>query len=129
MAFSLSVIFAAVYFLCFMLSSDLVSTRFAAETGGFVQKWLPPSLISIAGTLFCIIPLFVFKDKRIAVCAFALILLYAVLIALYIAGIYHGEERAVYLNILALYMGMPAFWGNLISWPLYFFLAKHPRKI
>ncbi|MDR1901325.1 MAG: hypothetical protein LBQ88_03445 [Treponema sp.] len=124
-AFSLSLLYAAVYGLAYVLTADLVAALVPPE-GNFLQKWLPPSIISISASLLCSIPLFFVTDKRIVLGAFALLALYGVLTAGGIILGFQGESRAVLLTLLGLYLGLPAFWGNGVIWTLY--TLKYRKK-
>jgi hypothetical protein len=119
-AFLLSLVFAAVYILAYILSAPLVAKVVPPETGSFGQTWLPPSLISIAASLPCVVPLFFIKDKRIVLAAFLLLVIYTALMGLMFFAKYSGGERNVMLTLLLLYLGLPGFWGSVLAFGIYF---------
>ncbi|MDR0389354.1 MAG: hypothetical protein LBH73_04745 [Spirochaetaceae bacterium] len=124
-AFSLSLCYAAVYIFCYIISAGLVAALAPFETGSFLQKWLPPSLISIAGTLPCLIPLFILKDKKTALLAFVLLGLYGLCFIVFIMTQFRGRDQAVFLNLALIYLAAPAFWGNALAFACYgLFLRK-----
>jgi hypothetical protein len=126
-AFSLSLLYAAVYGLTYALTADLVAALVPLEAANFFQKWLPPSLLSIAASLICGIPLFFAGDKRVVLGAFALLALYALLLAGGILLGFSGESRTFLLTPLLFYIGFPALWGNGIIWALYLLFRKKLR--
>ncbi|MDR1211448.1 MAG: hypothetical protein LBK40_04370 [Spirochaetaceae bacterium] len=128
-AFSVSLIVVFAYFAFYMLSAGAVAFFWPDETGGFIAKWLPPSLVSIVASIPWAILLFVMRDKRVIPAAFVFLLVYTALIALFVTNTYSGEERSALLNLVFIYLGLPAFWGGLISFGLYsaFFRNRTPR--
>jgi hypothetical protein len=116
LAFSLSLLYAGVYGLAYVLTADLVSRFVPLEAANFLQKWLPPSLICITASILCGAPLFFVKDRRVILGAFALLGFYAVLTAAGVALGFDGERRTVLLIFTFLYLGFPALWGNGIAW-------------
>jgi hypothetical protein len=129
LAFSLSLLYAGVYGAAYALTADLVSIFVPLETANFFLKWLPPSLICMAASILCGVPLFFVKDKRVVLGAFALLGCYAVLTAAGITLGFNGEKRAVLLVFTFLYLGFPALWGNGVAWTIYALIRrKHPGR-
>jgi hypothetical protein len=126
LAFSLSLLYAGVYGAAYALTADLVSVLVPLETTNFFLKWLPPSLICIAASIPCGVPLFFVQDKRVVLGAFALLACYAVLAAAGIALAFSGEKRTVLLVFTFLYLGFPALWGNGVAWTLYALIRRKP---
>jgi hypothetical protein len=123
-AFSLSLFYVVVYGLAYALTADLVSRLVPLEAANFLQKWLPPSLICIAASILCGIPLFLVNDKRVVLGAFALLGCYAVLTAAGVILGFNGETRTALLVFTFLYLGFPAFWGNSVAWTAYALLSR-----
>ncbi|MDR1178680.1 MAG: hypothetical protein LBK64_07615 [Spirochaetaceae bacterium] len=126
-AFSLSLFAAFAYFAFYMLSAGAVAFFWPGETGGFIAKWLPPSLVSIAASIPWAILLFFMRDKRVIPAAFVFLLGYTALIALFITSNYSGEERSTLLNLVFIYLGLPAFWGGVLLCGVYFLCRLRRR--
>jgi hypothetical protein len=128
-AFLLSLVFAVVYVFAYILSAPLVAKFVPPETGTFWQTWLPPSLISIAASLPCVVPLFFMKDKRIVLAAFLLLVIYTALLGLMFSAQYSDGERKAMLTLLLLYLGLPGLWGSVLSFGAYFlFYGRDAHK-
>jgi hypothetical protein len=127
-AFLLSLVFAVVYIFAYIFSAPLVAKFVPAETGTFLQTWLPPSLISIAASLLCVVPLFFVKDKRVVLAAFLLLVVYTVLLGLMFSAKYSDGERKTMLTLLLLYLGLPCFWGSVMSFGAYFLFYGNAKR-
>jgi hypothetical protein len=128
-AFSLSLLYLGVYGAAYALSAELVSRLVPLEAANFLQKWLPPSLICIAASILCGVPLFFVRDKRVVLGAFVLLGFYAALCATGVALAFNGEKRTVLLVFTFLYLGVPAFWGNVLVWFSYALLSRRRQTI
>lgn len=131
MAFCLSMLYVVVFFLSYVMTADLVAAAVPETTGNFLQVWLPPSLICIVASLLCTSPLLFFKNKLVVPAAFSFIALYTALLFIY-AITQEAATREVLVQMILLYLVLPALWGNLFGWGGYLLLrrrktAKQPR--
>lgn len=125
-AFAFSAALVAVFALCYVLSAGLIASYLPAETGGFLQVWGPPVLISLVASILCCLLMFLFKTKRIVPMGFAMLVIYYVVLQVAVRTGYNGppESMAIFTQMIRLYTLPPVIVGNLVSWASYLFYFK-----
>lgn len=126
MAFCLSLLFAVIFVLAYMLTADLVAQHVPEETGSFFAVWLPPILISLAASILCSATMFLFKTKLIVPVSFLFLAAYYILFSLILRGYYSGPEDglAVLMQLVRVYMLPAALMSNLVGWGSYLLYFK-----
>lgn len=130
-AFSLSVLFLVLFFLAYLLSADIVANTVGMDTGSFFAVWLPPCLISLAASLFCCAFMLLFEDKLLVPSAFVFFAVYYLICLMVLYTVVEAPLRPAGTQLISLYLLLPALFGNLTSWGIYYFIQrkeKGPRK-
>jgi hypothetical protein len=121
-AFALSMAYAAVYVFAYILTAGLVAHLVPEASSSWLPKLLPPSLICIAASLVCTVPIFFMENKKTVLIAFGLLGGYAAAIAIGIVLGYSAEQRYIFWQLFLFYIFFPAFWGNLVIWSIVWIL-------
>lgn len=125
--FSLSFLFLCIFLLGYMLSADLITRLFPAETGDFIDVWGPPALISLVCSLLCCSLMAFFTEKVIIPVAFLFIALFYVLFILATLTQNDPALRILGAQMVSIYALPAVVLGNILSWGLYF-LYRRSRK-
>lgn len=124
LGFSLSFLFIIVFILGYMLSSDLVAAATGKETGGLLDVWGPPVLISFVCSLLCSLMMLVIKDKVLVPTAFGFFAAYYLIAVAAALSQQEPAGRAAALQFVNLYFLPPAIIGNVAAWAGYRLLKK-----
>ncbi|MDL2258418.1 hypothetical protein LJC42_04615 [Eubacteriales bacterium OttesenSCG-928-K08] len=126
-AFAFSAALVVVFVLAYMLSADLVARSVPEQTGGLLQVWGPPILISLAASVLCCLMMFLFKTKKIVPIAFAMLFVYYLVLQIVVHTTYDGggaDATAIFSHVINLYVLPPVIVGNIISWVSYLLYFK-----
>lgn len=127
-AFSLSFLFVVVYVAAYWIGAAIIQDIGMPDRGGFFAVWGPVSLIAIAGSLVCCLPMLGLQDKILVPVSFIFVLVYYLIIAL--VFLFSGDVayRPLIFQLVNLYTLPPALFGNLIGWGIFAIWRNTEKK-
>ncbi len=126
-AFCLSLLFIVLFVLAYLLSADIVAGAVGSETGSFFTVWLPPCLVSLAASLLCCLFMLIFEDKLLVPSAFVFFAAYYLICLAVLFAAVDSSLRAVGIQLVNMYLLLPALFGNLTSWGIYGLIQRKGR--
>ncbi len=117
--FSLSVLFVAVYVLCFMLLNEWLDFKLAEHLPTWLVSVVESVVPSAFATLICCSFFFVFKDKRLIPCTYLWLVVYGLVLLIGVCVGVDAETRAFFLTFYCMFALVPLCIGVTSAWLLY----------
>ena len=118
-SFSLSILFLAVYGLCYFMLIDplnsLVSAHVSTSLASLVESLVP----ALIGSVLCCSLFFVIKDKKLVPAGYVWLLLFSLFAFFYLLFSLAPQDRGTFLSLYALIVPAPLITGGGFSAYLY----------
>lgn len=114
-AFSISFVFLVVYVVSYMLLLKPLDQWLTGRMSTFAINCIESILPALLGTVLCMLPQAVAKNKRLIPGAYVFLLIYAVALLGGILLIPDAQERSTFLTVYAMSIPAPVLLGNVCA--------------